>query len=93
MQREVLVRPDLGKVERIVGHLVGLLVRHHLDEHLPLGAVAVLDVLHDEEDKVYQHSRRRLPHWASTYFPRSLPVSTPIAPLNPLRRTFALKGE
>ena len=41
----VLVEPDLGQVEGIVGALGRVLLRHDLDEHGPAGEVALLDAL------------------------------------------------
>jgi hypothetical protein len=50
VQRKLLVGPHLGQVEGVEVQLVGLLVGHNLDEHLPLGAVPVLDVLQSEKE-------------------------------------------
>ena len=44
-ERVVLVEPDLGQVERVVGALGRVLLGHHLDEHLPAREVALLDAL------------------------------------------------
>ena len=45
LQGIVLVRPDLGEVEGVVGRLVGIALRHDLDHHSPLGKVTALDGL------------------------------------------------
>lgn len=42
-QRELLLRPDLGDIERIVFVGLGLLVRHDLDVHVPRRELALLD--------------------------------------------------
>ena len=42
-QRVVRLRPHLGQVERVVGHLLGVGLRHHLHVHRPLREVAALD--------------------------------------------------
>jgi len=44
-ERELLLGPDLRRVERVEVKLLVLVVRHHLHEHLPLGEVAALDGL------------------------------------------------
>ena len=41
----ILVEPDLGEVEGVVGALRRILLRHHLDEHGPAGEVSLLDAL------------------------------------------------
>ena len=43
-QRVVLVRPHLGEVERMVRHLLGVQLRHHLDAERPAREVALFDV-------------------------------------------------
>ena len=42
-QRVVGVRPDLGQVERVVGHALGVELGHDLHVHGPLGEVAAFD--------------------------------------------------
>ena len=42
-ERELGLVPDLGEIERVVRHLPGLLLGHHLDVHRPAGEVAALD--------------------------------------------------
>ena len=44
-QRKIPLEPDLGQVEGVVRHVVGLLLGHDLDEHLPAREVAALDRL------------------------------------------------
>ncbi len=44
-ERVVLVKPDLGQVERVVRALGRVLFGHHLNEHLPAGEVALLDAV------------------------------------------------
>ena len=44
-QGEFLLVPDLGQVEGIVGHLLGLFFGHHLDEHLPAGEISLGDAV------------------------------------------------
>lgn len=42
-QRIVRVRPDFCQIERIVSGLVGVCLRHNLNEHAPLRKIALLD--------------------------------------------------
>ena len=44
-QRELVLRPDLGVVERVEIEFRVLVVRHDLHAELPLGKVAALDGL------------------------------------------------
>ena len=37
--------PDLGQIKGVVGTFCRILLRHHLDEHVPAGEVALFDAL------------------------------------------------
>src|SRR5690606_2311474 len=46
-QREVTLVPHLRQVERVVWHLLSLLLGHHLNEHLPFWEIAIADGLEE----------------------------------------------
>eukprot|EP00968_Pinguiococcus_pyrenoidosus_P000647 scaffold40_cov305-Pinguiococcus_pyrenoidosus.AAC.18 len=51
-ERVVLVRPDLGHVERVEGAALRLLVAHDLDVHRPAGRLSVRDGVVEVSDRV-----------------------------------------